>query len=663
MKRGQVTLFIILGLILIITIGTVIYFVGIEAQKPWRAAPKVPIDARPVYDMIHDCTKDALKQGLILQGLQGGYVDIPSFILNNPDSYLSADPMDVIKIPYWYYETENRIPSYPLMQIQLGKYVKEQIMQCVDFKGFEPKQRVQALEKEPDVLITFADQEVVAEVKWPLKILTYERESVFSEYFAVQELKYKEMYEKAVKILEQENKQEWLEKMTIDFMSADQKIPLGGMESSCKQSKWAISDIEKRFKEALFYLIPMIRIENTPQLKPLASERVYAKLKKEGQELRDELIEGKTEVDFPTDIPADTYEINKMTFDPDLSETDLKIGFVYDPSKLLLNILPRDGKWLKSTVAKGSKEFISFFCMNQWHFTYDVIYPVKVVLKDEEAFDNEGYVFEYVFPVLINDNAPERVDFGIRKFEPMYIGTGFCEDLGEEEVTVKVLGFEPYTPMALEQENVNITLSCMNIDCDIGTTTPQPDGEIKLITKIPQGCGNPKVIAKKQGYLETEQWLTDSGAELVMKKLYALKPEFVIHPYQSVLNQWQTSQNRFRLNEKEKITIMLKDKNSNFEQNKIYPSDDDIELVLDDTVYELEIYFTIGDALVGGYKNKNFAVNFDDLLGKEKIQFNIIEYRPNPITGDELAKMMAFLDKGEYAGQESYQTALKPLLT
>ena len=128
---------------------------------------------------------------------------------------------------------------------------------------------------------------------------------------------------------------------------------------------------------------------------------------------------------FPEYIPGDAYEINKMTFDVNIPRTDIRVKFVYDPSRLLLNALPHDGRWLKSKVVRGSKQLIPFFCMNQWHFSYDIIYPVKVVLKDETAFDGEGYVFQYATPVVISDNAPERVNFGIRPFEPMYIGTEF----------------------------------------------------------------------------------------------------------------------------------------------------------------------------------------------------------------------------------------------
>ena len=663
MRKGQISIFIILGLILLITIGVTLYFFSTEAGRPLRKAPKVPEDIRPVFDMVNDCAKMALKQGLLKMGLQGGYIDIPGYVLNNPNSYLTADPLGIIKIPYWYYAGENRVPSKNLMRAALGRQVKEEIKSCTDFKAFEPRLRVTELDK-PDVLITFAEKGVVAEVKWPLKITTPQRTITQEEYFATVDVRFSEMHDLAMKILEEENKQEWLEKLTIDLMSSDKKIPLGGMEVGCTRKKWNIENIQKRLKKKLFYLMPLVRIKNTPQLKPLAKESVYEDLKEYGKEAWQDLVDNKIQsVKMPDYIPADAYEINKMTFDTNIPKTDLKAAITYDGKTLMLNAKPRDGRWLKSKVVRGAKQLIPFFCMNQWHFTYDIIYPVKVVIKDEKAFDGEGYAFEFAFPVIISDNAPERVNFGVRQFEPMFIGEGFCDQLGEKEAEIRVWGFEPGVPRAIDLEDVNITIQCMNVECDIGKTEAQDDGRILLKTRLPSGCGNPRVIAKKEGYLEASKFLTGKELDIVMKKLVKLKPEFVIRPYQSVMKEWQTDQNRFTLEENEQIAFSLKTKDGKFEQDLMFTKNDTtdtnktIQLILDDKNYELEMYLLKNGELIGGYADKSWNMTYAELIGKERIQFNIIEYRPNPASEEELGEMMGFLREGEY------KENLRPILT
>lgn len=646
MRKGQITIFIILGLILVLTVAIVLFFISTETQKPLKEIPEVPQDIKPVYDMVNDCTQIALHQGLIKMGMQGGYLDIPAFVTSNPDSFISADPFEVIKIPYWYYNGENRIPSYSLMQMQLGNYVEEQIKECVDIKAFEPELNVKPLD-EPNVLITFAELQTIAEVKWHLEITSSQGKATQAEFYGIEDVRFKEMYELALRILEEENRQEWLEELTIDLMASNDNIPMGGMEVTCKQKKWNIEKVMKDLEKILFYNIPLIRIKSTPQLKPLADEDVYEDLKNYGEEIQEKLVDDEIfSVKMPDYIPADVYEINKMTFDIHKAETDLKASFVYTPGRLMLNALPHDGKWLKSSVMKGAKNLIPFFCMNQWHFTYDVIYPIKTVIKDETAMRGEGFVFQFAFPVVISDNSPQRVNFGIRQFQPMYIGSGFCEELGEEEIEITAKAFEPGMPVAMEIEEAEIILQCMNIECEIGKTKIQSNGDISLRTRIPQGCGNPKVIAKKEGYLETSEWLTGREEEILMTRLKELKPEFLILPYQSVLKDWQTEQNRFVLEENEEIMMTLRLKNSSFEQYLKYPSNDTIQLLEDDAEYELEAYLLKNDEMIGGL-NADISITYQDLIGRDNIQINVIEYRPNPTTENDIAYMINFINIAE----------------
>jgi hypothetical protein len=661
MKKGQITIFIILGLILLISLAVTIYFFSVQDKKFDVHRAKLPEDIRPVYDMVSDCAKIALKQGLIIQGLQSGYVTVPAFVTSNPESFISGDPFNTIIIPYWYYRGENLVPGVPLMQRQLGNFVRDQILDCVDLKAFEPKLEVKEFGL-PEVSVVFADKDTVAEVKWLLEIKTPERTTVISDYFAVQNIRYNEMYDLAFRILEEENKQQWLEKLTIDFLSGDKDIPTGGMEISCRQKKWDLEKVQARLKEILFYTIPMVRIKNTPQLKPLAERGVYEDLKKWNKQEQEKLLAGITDdLKIPKDIPEDVYEINKMVFDVNIPPTDLKASFIYDGSKLMMNAKPRDGRWLKSKVVKEAKMLIPFFCINQWHFTYDIIYPVKLVIKDENAFDGEGYVFQMAFPVIIKDNFPERKNFGIRQFDFVDLGEGFCEEKGEELIEVNVYSFEPGFPVAVELEDAEVVVQCVSLECSLGKTKIQYNGRINLIDYIPDGCGNPRIIAKKEGYLDKGVWLTGNKAEISLVPLKKLVPEFVIMPYLAPTGSWQVDQNRFKLEDNEKIVFSMKLKEENFEQYFVFPDDEKIEFALKDAEYELEAYLLKNDILIGGFKNLNLTITYDEIIGKDKIQINLVEYRPNPVDDQDLLKMMDFLEKGECAYNRKCNVALKPL--
>src|SRR3990167_8250821 len=75
-KRGQITIFIILGIIIVG--GILIYFLfrgsmGIDG---------VSTEFEPVYDLYLSCLEDTASQGVSLLGEQAGYIEPPEFSLN-----------------------------------------------------------------------------------------------------------------------------------------------------------------------------------------------------------------------------------------------------------------------------------------------------------------------------------------------------------------------------------------------------------------------------------------------------------------------------------------------------------------------------------------------------------------------------------------------------
>lgn len=107
-KRGQLTVFIIIGIIILVA-GALFYFVE-ERTSVFNPDVIIPGEAAPVKEYLDQCIQNTAEKGLIIIGQQGGYIDIPERIQRNPSSYLSYDPFNIIKIPYWQYKSESRIP-------------------------------------------------------------------------------------------------------------------------------------------------------------------------------------------------------------------------------------------------------------------------------------------------------------------------------------------------------------------------------------------------------------------------------------------------------------------------------------------------------------------------------------------------------------------------
>jgi len=94
-KRGQVTIFIIIGIILLIILALFLYFRGesldLEPQE------KIPSEFVPVRNLIEECMQVHAKEGIYLLGIQGGYTKLPIDILYSPDAFLPMDTRGYLK--------------------------------------------------------------------------------------------------------------------------------------------------------------------------------------------------------------------------------------------------------------------------------------------------------------------------------------------------------------------------------------------------------------------------------------------------------------------------------------------------------------------------------------------------------------------------------------
>ncbi|MEM3154314.1 MAG: hypothetical protein QW165_01970 [Candidatus Woesearchaeota archaeon] len=670
-KRGQITIFIIIGIILVLSIAIGIYFYQQRVTAPIKRIVAVPEEVQQIYDYVATCTEQIAKDGLILQGAQGGYINIPPIIDKNPNAFIPADPAGIAKTPLWYYEGEDRTPTLEFMQRELAVHVKQNLPACTgNFEAF--KERFTITPKS-DILpvITYTEEEVIVEVKWQLEVTVQNRLMQLNEFIVSFPLKLKAMHELARQTMETENRQGWFENLTIDLMTANEKIPFSGMEISCATKKWHIQDIKKQLQKILYYNLPLIRVANTNYPPPIASLRTYASLKADAKDIRKDL-EANREPDWPENPPADVFEMNRMMLDVGAKRTDLKVAFTYLPNwPLLVNAQPSSGGILSTANVKGARKYLRFLCINQWHFTYDVIYPVKMQVKDDTAFNGEGYVFQMGFPVIINDNEEARTFFGIKRFTIPDQGTDFCTNFGTQSIEVRAKGFVEGGLVAEELDEANITYTCMNQECLLGKTYSDGTGVIRLRSYLPEGCANPRITAQKEGYLSASKYATTDNVELMLTRLKKLPYTISVHPYDSINKRWLGDVYN-RLPKTTHATVAISLRNQSFDQYKSYPANatqfqadgttdisdvsdvakDEIEFVYDDARYDIDILLFKGNTVVGGYHAENITITYEQIAQAEQVVFNVFEWRPLPDTGEKQAQMFLFLYETKHENLE-----------
>ncbi|MFH1682778.1 MAG: hypothetical protein ABIA37_03195 [Candidatus Woesearchaeota archaeon] len=129
-KRGQVTIFIIVGILIVgIVIG--IIFLSTSLTKKQLEAQENGLDTNSVKLFVDSCLEKTAKEGIDLVARQGGYFDLPELSTENATTNTA----------YYFYFNKSYLPSQETVKKELEKYVETQLPFClrnfVDFKGLE----------------------------------------------------------------------------------------------------------------------------------------------------------------------------------------------------------------------------------------------------------------------------------------------------------------------------------------------------------------------------------------------------------------------------------------------------------------------------------------------------------------------------------------------
>ena len=621
-KRGQVTVFVIIGIFIIL--GFLLFFYLREKTTIFTPDVVIPQEVAPVKRYVESCVQDIGEKAVIKLGMQSGYVEIPEEIAMNPGAYISVG--GPIKLPYWYLNGIDTSPTLANMQSQISDYVSKNLKSCLrnfsDFDEFIIEEKGEIKTK-----TVIAEEEVVITIDYPLVIKNKKGDKIttLSKYAASVPVRLKKIYRLAKEIMKAENKDMFLEKTTIDLMALDPEIPFTDMVFSCKNLEWSKAEVEQDVKELLYYNLPKIRIDKTDYIPFLYDPVIYRQF----QEIDIE------KDPIPKDIPEDIYEYNHFFWAP-VSENfeDMKAGIRYMKNwGLQLEARPSDGDVMKSNMVEGSPKYLNMFCINIYHFTYDIIYPVEIAIRDEKSFNNKGYVFRFAFPVLINHNQGDRSDFGITKLTS-YRDEGFCEKLTEEDYIINAKNSRTKKDL----NNVSISFNCIKYQCNLGFIKPEAN-RYRLKTKLPSACVNGIIIAEKDGFLRAEQQVTENSILVMMDPLKSF--DFSVIKINEDDEQADLSSN-------EKAVIYIKSLNNSNDIFRTYPAEEGMEkidLVENDASYYLEIFLMDSDKLTGGFK-ADWKLSYSDMINKNKIVFYVYD-KGVAKTDDEKVNMIKFLNKNK----------------
>ncbi len=642
-KKAQITVFIILGILMLLALTLVIVLK--KEIITFKSDEVIPTEKGKVENFITTCMDKIGDEALFKIGIQGGYVEVPEDLTDASVS-LIISPMNVI--PFWANGMDTNIPSQLQIKDRIDEYMVDNLRPCLfEMEAFqEAYDLIEKSDLTSDTQIV--DKQVIFKVHWDVEINNKAGE-VVSEVINHQTespIKLKRVRDLAERITLRELDSLKLEDITQDLIALEHpSVPVAGIELSCSKKTWNIKDVEDT-------LMNMLRV-NIKQLK----------------------VKGTEIIDFPDVYYPEledglTYYENHYLWDlgADYNVPDTSVMFNFDSTyPYIFGVTPASGKKMKSSQLGGGG-VLSFICIQNWKFTYDLIYPVLIRVRDETT----GYDFNFAFTVHLLQNLPNR---GQKTSRPSYLlptqtGEDYCK-VRNIPMNVKTYEFVENGEGVSYREDlgdVNLTFSCLRYACEIGTTEYDFNnlGYAGITTGFPYCVGG--ILRGIRGDYK-ENWVRvvtapDKEVELdltplisiPLEKIKVVKHELPIYSGLPVVGPPK------ELNKNDMALIKLKFSGTNNtekeltheinfvdskEFDKSLKEKGSIELLANaDFSYNLEINVINEEEFIGGYKGK-WTIPWSKLTevatGTSELIFHVYS-KENP-SEDEMLELMLGMEE------------------
>ena len=520
-KRGQITVFILLGLVIL---GLVVGFLVLKSKvtetelSTGEVIEKTPADLRPVHNFVHECMEKVLIDGLKKAGEHGGYVEplneelsdksfeVDHFNPTDSDG-VSLSSEDELFVPYWFYQTKSNPcvscvvstnkPSIEEIEEQLEGYFKREFNNCArDFvmftkSGFEIEEKG---ELEPEISV--AEKSVNFFLKYPLKIKKRGSSSLIEQFYVTVPLNFMDFYKLAEDIYTYESEAMPLDNFLMNLISIHSGVsayklpPIHEVTEGYNYVIWIKPIIDRLMKHILILNFPYLRVKGT-----LNEQEV---LQNAGSDLEGAFFNGSI--------------LNVSGGLEDYGEIEAEFFYVNWP--LFLSIRPGEGEGIYKPLINVNDRFgfIQPLQTNTYKFFYDVSVPILVRLtqRNNSLGDSYSFWFSIELNVRYNKNLAQlsqglgplissQIDTTTTPPDGMTIieKTLFCEDNQLLSGVVDVSVYSAYNGSPIEDAIVRFGCGGYS-SCKLGETNV--DGV--LSTRMPL-CVGGYVLAEPSREMES----------------------------------------------------------------------------------------------------------------------------------------------------------------
>jgi hypothetical protein len=555
MKRGQVTIFVILGIVILLAAG---FFLYLNYQKqttvitPERTT--VSEQFKPIQLFVEDCMSSVAREAIEKLGKHGGYIDPSDAYLsgrlfytniNDPSKsdlyYLSNDPDKAVA--YWYYSYDysgcddclimSQAPYLDEIERQISIYVSENIDSCLEnFETFKNQGYDLTADEAMYVKTTLQDNDVLIEASYPINLTYQNSQASMSQYISTVDIPLMKYYDMAINISSQEYNSQFLEGLNtyliLTHSGLDSSLlpPFYSYSNGYNVVYWSESGVKTNMERLLTSYVPLMQVKGSKDYRPITRNLTLM------------------ERNFIDSITLDLFP------DKNLEKTD--ISFTYTGQDLSFGVSPSNNGLLGPY--QDTSEGISVAPpkeTNTYQFFYDVSYPVLVEITDEYK-PGQKYTFIFALESTVKENLALKEWWNESK-RPLYFehdffdisyndplrdtkivdpDTGvsyqykermaqniFCDESQKVSGDVYLKTYDAETKQPLE--GVDVTFGCGNYaSCLIGRTTYDNLLDVQSFTGKMPLCVNGYIQLEKLDYQKKIIRLTTTSSKTNLGSLY-----------------------------------------------------------------------------------------------------------------------------------------------
>ena len=516
-KRGQITLFIVVGLVIFsLVMGyLVLREKAVFGEFVIDEIIDVPGELRPIHNYITDVVYALAVEGLSVMGEQGGWISLEDSSLSGQAFSYHPDPTSSellslnSKVPYWYFmkspndcfdncefsmdgrpplrsqseEDSVRGGDDTSIEAQLDRYIELNLKDKLVFGFASLREQGYELEGVGDVnaLTLVGEEDLAVSVNYKIKLDGPSGKGELSQYFVRVPLNLNEIYALSAEILKAEEDFQFLDNIFWNWINLYQGIenelpPASQFDVGGSTPHWFMRDVKSFIQDTI--LIPYvvgIQIQDTKNYEP-------------------KIIEGDENDNFYRAMNG----ILSMSEPRFLSKYyDLSVKMIYYPGwDIYVNVDPHEGELIRPTNLDNNLLGIMPISFQMHKFFYDISVPVMVIIKDEDAFNGEGYTFMFALESNIRSNMP---------LTPSSMGRPSFEAQEESKfsnprhwlsgnITIEIID-----NLGDPVEGVEVRYSCGPDVANMGMTKLE-EGKAVLISKFPL-CLEGLLGLSKEGYL------------------------------------------------------------------------------------------------------------------------------------------------------------------